>query len=293
MSKMKKCSTCKEMFPATQEYFHANRTCWDGLQSECKPCVLKRRKRYNLENKKSISEHNKQYYQKNKDAILQQKQDNKENIKVWRKQYLIRTSEYRHQKYMNNRDVILRRNKEYRQRNKVSIAERSKQYRLANKEAIALMKRKYQEDNRETINERKRQYYRENWDAFRRYRIANKDAIVRRNRIYFHNRRAIMRRLPHTLTVDQWENIKHDFGNKCAYCGKELPLEQDHFVPLKKGGEYSHNNIIPSCKSCNSSKGDKNFPEWYQRQIFYNKSNELRIFRYLGYKNNRQQLSIF
>lgn len=70
-----------------------------------------------------------------------------------------------------------------------------------------------------------------------------------------------------TTTYRGWENsaqqIKKYFNNRCAYCGKELPLQQDHFIALSKGGEYSKNNIVPSCQSCNGSKGAKEFETWY------------------------------
>jgi 5-methylcytosine-specific restriction endonuclease McrA len=84
------------------------------------------------------------------------------------------------------------------------------------------------------------------------------------------------------------------FDNKCAYCGKEKPLAQDHFVPLSKGGEYTNNNIICSCKSCNSSKSDKDFFEWYPEQLFYSKEREAKILKYLNYdkKTQTQQLAL-
>lgn len=55
---------------------------------------------------------------------------------------------------------------------------------------------------------------------------------------------------------------------KCAYCGKALNMQIepdsfscdyaiDHVVPKSKGGTNALENLLPCCKSCNSSKGTK------------------------------------
>ena len=104
-------------------------------------------------------------------------------------------------------------------------------------------------------------------------------------------RRARVKELPSTLTLGQWNTIKIAFDNRCCYCGKVKPLAQEHFIAVANKGEYSHNNIVPACKSCNSSKRDKDFFEWYSKFKFYSKTREQKILKYLGYKNNIQQLS--
>jgi len=63
------------------------------------------------------------------------------------------------------------------------------------------------------------------------------------------------------LTAIEWNEILKKFDNKCAYCGlsftKEIPPTQDHKIPISKGGNHTKDNIVPSCKSCNSKKKDK------------------------------------
>lgn len=46
---------------------------------------------------------------------------------------------------------------------------------------------------------------------------------------------------------------------RCYYCLSELGgcYELDHFVPLRRGGRNTKENIVIACPSCNSSKGDK------------------------------------
>lgn len=107
-------------------------------------------------------------------------------------------------------------------------------------------------------------------------------------------RRANLRKLPATLTTEQWEQIKQKFDYKCCYCGKKEELTQEHFISVTNGGEYTHNNIIPSCQSCNSSKGSKNFFEWYPIQKQYSKSRENKILKFLNCdKCGTQQLTMF
>lgn len=95
-------------------------------------------------------------------------------------------------------------------------------------------------------------------------------------------RRAREKEAEASFTTDEWEFVKIEFDNKCAYCGKALKLEQDHFVPLSKGGGYTKENIIPSCKRCNCSKHTSDFGEWYHSQPFYSAVREKHILQYLG-----------
>jgi len=105
-------------------------------------------------------------------------------------------------------------------------------------------------------------------------------------------RRSRKEQLLNTFTIQQWEATKLYFNNSCAYCGKDLPLEQEHFIALTKGGEYTTNNIIACCRSCNSSKSNKDFFSWYPKYKYYNKKRETKILKYLSYKDNVQQLAL-
>jgi hypothetical protein len=52
----------------------------------------------------------------------------------------------------------------------------------------------------------------------------------------------------------------------CVYCGTNLYLSLDHLVPKKYGGSDSADNLVYSCRSCNSSKGDKDLLIWYNKR---------------------------
>jgi len=58
-------------------------------------------------------------------------------------------------------------------------------------------------------------------------------------------------------TLEEWENIKKKYSDKCAICLKDRKLTKDHIIPLSKGGTDYIENIQPLCRSCNSKKNDK------------------------------------
>ena len=59
------------------------------------------------------------------------------------------------------------------------------------------------------------------------------------------------------ITKEQYYEILEYFGYKCAYCGcefNEYYLTLDHVIPLSLGGAVDPWCLVPSCRSCNSSK---------------------------------------
>jgi 5-methylcytosine-specific restriction endonuclease McrA len=53
--------------------------------------------------------------------------------------------------------------------------------------------------------------------------------------------------------------IQSKFGNRCAYCGKELDYNAvtlDHVIPKSKGGTRKESNLYPACQKCNGLKRD-------------------------------------
>jgi 5-methylcytosine-specific restriction endonuclease McrA len=75
--------------------------------------------------------------------------------------------------------------------------------------------------------------------------------------------RAKVKGLPVGFTARDWEAALKYFDYKCAYCGDHLTVaEQEHYVPVAKGGGYVRNNIIPACRACNLKKRDKSPIEW-------------------------------
>jgi len=117
-----------------------------------------------------------------------------------------------------------------------------------------------------------------------------------RHRIYSANRRSLQANAPiNDLTKKCWmQSLKH-FNHECAYCGSKENIEQDHVIPLTKRGSHTKTNVIPACRSCNSSKRQSFMEEWYPKQTFYNRKREEKILDWMGYKmkENTVQMKLF
>jgi len=183
--------------------------------------------------------------------------------------------------------------KEYYQDNNAVCVEHNKKYYQDNKMACTEYKKQYYQDNKLAHDEKGKLWCQANKVARAEHSKKYRKGHPELYRMCSQRRRALKLQLPHSLTVAQWEKIKIHFNNKCCYCGKELPLEQEHFIPVVKLGSCDHDNIIPSCRSCNSSKGPRSFFEWYPKYMYYSKKREKVILEYLNYdKQNIQQLSV-
>lgn len=65
-----------------------------------------------------------------------------------------------------------------------------------------------------------------------------------------------------SLLKDELWKMKN--GARCVYCGSTENLSVDHIFPRIKGGAGNVENLVCSCKSCNSSKGKKDLMAWYK-----------------------------
>jgi len=146
--------------------------------------------------------------------------------------------------------------------------------------------------------DKKREYDQSNYDKRKErkkiiYDIWKKGAGKELRIISHRKRESLKRGLDSNFTQKEWEYCKDIFKNECAYCGREKELTQDHFIPISKGGEYTVNNIVPACLSCNTSKNSSDFFKWYPRYKFYSAQRERKILKYLNYKTpGIQQLSM-
>lgn len=53
------------------------------------------------------------------------------------------------------------------------------------------------------------------------------------------------------------------FDYRCAYCQREAGT-WDHIIPVARGGDSTPGNVVPCCKSCNSSKKASDVFEWLE-----------------------------
>ena len=150
-----------------------------------KESILERHKQYYEDNKESIREHSKQYYE-----------DNKESIREYAKQY-----------YEDNKEYYNQYSKQYRENNKESMKEYEKQYYQNNKESIIEKKKQYYENNKESIREYYKQYYQDNKESIREK--LNEDEVklyYQKNKIKFKN------------NLKQW--IEKNKAIRVCICGK-------------------------------------------------------------------------
>lgn len=130
-------------------------------------------------------------------------------------------------------------------------------------------KYKYGLRNVEKIAEYAKDYYSKNTEKVKN--LAKKSE---------HTRRALKAKAFATLTVTEWEESKKFFNDSCAYCGRKLPLAQEHVIPVSKGGAWSKTNIVPACKECNQSKHVKVMEVWYKERTFFNETNLSKIYKW-------------
>lgn len=77
------------------------------------------------------------------------------------------------------------------------------------------------------------------------------------------------------------------FGGCCAYCSEPLGKNKqvDHVVPISKLGADTLENIVFVCQSCNSSKGNRDFLDWYRTKSFWNQERESKVLSVTGKLN--------
>jgi 5-methylcytosine-specific restriction endonuclease McrA len=75
-----------------------------------------------------------------------------------------------------------------------------------------------------------------------------------------------MARAEHDLTEAQWAVLAEAWGG-CAYCGADgAPLQRDCVLALSRGGRYTLDNVVPACRSCNTSKCNAEVTGWLRRK---------------------------
>lgn len=273
----KVCTSCKEVLEANLELFHKAAKGKYGLAAKCKKCRSQRKpiKEPKTGHKfcgKCLQELplSNSYFRENGSSTTGYFSYCLECEKDYKKQYRV-----------NNSEKIKERDRRYYQLNKGNKKEYDAVYRKENKIRISAYSKKYYSINKTELDKKN-----ELWRKNNPLRYKEISRIVAQRRL------ARKRKLPANFTGEQWEMCKMHFDYSCAYCGSESNLEQEHFIPLSKGGEYTKDNIIPACDKCNPSKNDKRFEDWYTEQHFYSKSREIKILKYLGYKENIQQLTL-
>ena len=73
-------------------------------------------------------------------------------------------------------------------------------------------------------------------------------------------------RVAYDLTDVQWAALQAAWAG-CAYCGEtEEPLQRDCVLAISRGGRYTLENVVPVCRSCNTSKCNDEVTGWLRRK---------------------------
>lgn len=200
----------------------------------------------------------KKYYIKNKEKIsaVNQKwcENNREKSRAiktkWRK---------------DNREQVLEINRQYHKNNVEKEKEYKKRYYLENKEERLKYGKKYREENPEYYLKYNREWSKTEKGKISQQKSGKKynktEKGIAKNQRGHSERRTRERKIINTLTSQEWLDILEAYNYRCAYCDVEFEVEnmphKDHVIPISKGGHNTKENIVPTCQSCNSKKGNK------------------------------------
>lgn len=135
----------------------------------------------------------------------------------------------------------------------------SKKYRQENREKIKAQKKKYRQENREKERTRHKKWEQENREKVRassRLSRAKRKARKLKTQVEV---------ITPDLLKEHWIENNID-PEKCFYCEEGLYEHLEHCVPLSRGGTHTKDNLVPSCASCNLSKGTKTADEFIEYQ---------------------------
>lgn len=227
----KRCNTCKEMFPATREYFSPDKKSRDELKSDCKKC-------------RSIA--NGEYFK--------QKMSDPEWAAKRRQQSL---------------ESFHKRNAKDPEKYEQSKTRKRKQHKLKREQTPDFNEQRRAKRNIKRENELRSirrandpEYKERTNKGTRERRAANPDYWRLKSRIYAAKRRSQMG-TEHYTNADIDLQYKSQNG-KCWHCGKKLngKYHIDHLIALSRGGTDKATNIVISCRDCNESKHNKMTWEW-------------------------------
>lgn len=127
--------------------------------------------------------------------------------------------------------------------------------RKYNQEVSRKASRKWRAKNVERNRAYCKQWKEENPEARKIHDKQYKETHPEKKKVDRHARRTREKNAEGSFTLEEWEQLKMQFGYKCAYCGKTKELTVDHKIPLARGGTNYISNIQPLCMLCNQKKG--------------------------------------
>ncbi len=134
-------------------------------------------------------------------------------------------------------------------------------------------RKKYYDNHKDKVKADSRLRYAKNPKRSYRYQISANFAQKVKSATYTARKRAEKYKLNADLTIAEWEYALVHFNFCCAYCGSQQglwnPITADHFIPLADSlcPGTTRRNMLPACRTCNSSKNDQSPVEWVQKRF--------------------------
>jgi 5-methylcytosine-specific restriction endonuclease McrA len=225
------CRVCLIIKPAAD--FSGSKANKSGLAYQCKPCTGQRSAAWRQSNADYVKASKREYGQRNR-AILREKDRRyrasrpPEAVKAWRDRYMAEHGE--------------------------KVAAYKAAWSRENTGRLRESRRRYQETHQAEIAARGRAWYAADPQRTKQqvaaWRKANPQRVADTNRRH----RALKMGGPGYVDPADWLALCDAVGNRCLACGATGALEQDHVIPLSRGGLHVIENLQPLCRSCNARK---------------------------------------
>ncbi len=279
----KTCTKCGEL--KSLKGFAKRKLSCDGHDSWCLSCCAAKNRRNYRQNAARHIERARDWARNNAERVkeLQQEYHRKTYVKIGDDEWQLRKAATKERTAALHRDYLRQRyhsDPNYRERKRINKAAHDVRRRAAR--LVAELEADIQRIKTEGIGRQKAHYkicpilrldpivYAAAKKALKQTLEARRDprkkraatkAWKRKNpaqvSIQRYRRRTNLQNAKVDLTAAQWSAIKAAYRHRCAYCGLKKPLTQDHINPVILGGDHTASNIIPACRSCNSSKGGR------------------------------------
>lgn len=135
--------------------------------------------------------------------------------------------------------------------------ESARKWEIAHREQRRQIERNRYAKNSPEITETKKKWRQDNPEKVKEIRKRTYENNKEKSFIRAHKRRTLIG----NATAEDIKELKSSYGF-CVYCNKKVKLEIDHIKPITLGGTNDVENLVPVCRSCNSSKRNKTLLSW-------------------------------
>lgn len=239
----------------------------------------------------SSPEYKRAYYQKNRERVLEQQRQlrvlHPERVKHQNEKYKAenpdKIKELNHAYYNTHKDQYLENARKQRRENPEKHREKNRRWREANKEKMQEMRDAWESANPGKKKELEAQWREDNkihiYKKGQKRYAEKKDHILETCKKWQKNnpekaRKLCSRRrarLRHAAIGDEEAIVRWNTewrakeSVECHYCKGSFPpskCDQDHAVPLSRGGAHDISNLVIACLHCNRQKHAKTPEEW-------------------------------